>query len=122
TTETAQRWTRVCLDKLGDTDRRNAASLALKFSELTDSQSVWKPVLEPIHMNESIFLREIRAQTRLDLQRENLEDVLRTKLSGDTLAIALARVQKQNDLAILSRWFKLSLTSSPEAILAELNK
>jgi hypothetical protein len=116
--ETAERWVRVCRDKLNDTDRRDAASLAVKFSELTDSDLIWKSVLEPIHMNESKFLRGVRR----DVQCDNLMRVLRTKLSGDSLAAALARVAKQDDLAILSHWFDLALTLPPEAILAELDK
>jgi hypothetical protein len=44
------------------------------------------------------------------------------RLPGDLLARALARVEKQDDLAILSRWFKQALTLSPEALVAELDK
>jgi hypothetical protein len=73
-------------------------------------------------MNESIVAREWREQGRLENQRDNLVRVLRTKFSGDTLAAAIARVEKQDDLATLSRWFDLSLTLSPRKLLAELNK
>jgi hypothetical protein len=119
TAETAARWDRLSL-RLGDTERRFAATLALTFSELTDSRPVWKPVLEAIVMNESILWREIRTKARVEERRENLTRVLRTKLSGDALATAIARVEKQEDLAILSRWFDLSLTQSPEDLVAEL--
>ena len=36
------------------------------------------------------------------------------------LAAATERVEKQDDLEVLSRWFDLSLTLSPEKILDEL--
>jgi hypothetical protein len=73
-------------------------------------------------MNESTFLREIRTATLLEERREVLARVLRTKLSGDDLAKAIAQVEKQKDLATLSRWFDLSLTLSPEALTAELDR
>jgi hypothetical protein len=73
-------------------------------------------------MNESIVFREARNHARLELQRENLMEVLRSKLSGDALERALGRVAKQEDLTILSRWFKQALTLSPEALIAELDK
>jgi hypothetical protein len=69
-------------------------------------------------MNESIFLRELRVQ----LQRDNLTRALRRKLTGDPLAQALARTEKQNDLDVLSRWLDLTPTLAPEAILSELDK
>jgi hypothetical protein len=77
-------------------------------------------------VNESIFLREVRTEARnqghLERQRDLLVRLLRTKLSGDSLAAALARVEKQDDLAVLSHWFDLSLTLSPAAFLAELDR
>jgi hypothetical protein len=122
---TAKRWSKLSL-RLDEAKRRDAASLAWTLCELTDCRPVWKPVLEAIHMNESIAVREWRDQGRnlgcLENQRDNLVEVLRTKFSGDTLAAAIARVEKQDDLATLSRWFKQSLTLTPEALLAELNK
>ncbi len=125
TKETANRWTHLAL-RLNETERRNAASVALIFSDLTDSRSVWKPVLGNITMNESTYLREIRTEARkeafLETRRDDLTEVLRTKLSGDVLARALERVAQQEDLAILSRWFKQALTLSPEALVAELDK
>jgi hypothetical protein len=69
-------------------------------------------------MNESKLFREVR----MEIRREDLISVLRTKLTGDALATALARVQKQDDFDTLSRWFDLSLTLSPEALLAELDR
>jgi hypothetical protein len=117
TAETATHWASLSL-RVGDTERRLAASLALTFSELTDSRSVWKPVLETLHMNESIVFRE----ARLEVRREDLTRVLRTKLSGEALAQALAQVEQQADLAILSRWFDLALMLSPEALVAEFVK
>jgi hypothetical protein len=121
TTETAKRWITQS-QGLSDTERRLAASLALAFSELTDSRPVWKPVLETITMNESILFREVRTGARLELQRENLVEVLRSRLSGEPLAKAIARVEKQDDLNALSRWFKQALTLSPEDLVAELDK
>lgn len=56
------------------------------------------------------------------MQRESLCEVLRTRLTGAALTSALARAEKENDLAVLSRWFKLSLTLAPEALLAEIDK
>jgi len=120
-TETAERWAGLSL-RLAENERSQAASLALIFSDLTDSRPVWKPLLEKITMNESTYLREIRTQTRLEERRDVLLRLLRTKLSGDALAKALAQVEKQENLAILSRWFDLSLTLSPEELVAELNK
>jgi hypothetical protein len=108
--------------RLGEAERRQAASLALIFSDLTDARPVWKPVLETITMNESPYLREIRTQTRLELQRENLMEVLRTKLAGDVLTRAMTRVEQQDNLDVLSRWFKQALTLAPEALVAELDK
>jgi hypothetical protein len=121
TAETATRWATLA-PRLGETERRDAVILALTFSELTDCRPVWKPVLETFHMNESITAREWRNQGRLEERRENLAELLRTRLSGDALAAALARVEKQDDLATLSRWFKLALAVSPELLLAELDK
>ena len=125
TEETAKRWTTLSL-RLSDSERRQAAVLALIFSELTDSRPVWKPVLEAITMNESTFLREVRTearqQGRLELQRENLTRVLRTKLSSEALARANGQIEKQEDLAILSQWFEQALTLSPEELVAELEK
>jgi hypothetical protein len=122
TAETARRWAELSSRLLGETQRRLAASLALIFSDLTDSRPVWKPLLEKMTMNESTYLREIRTATRLEERRENLMEVLRTRLSGDVLARATARVEHQEDLAILARWFKQALTLSPEALVAELEK
>jgi len=81
-------------------------------------------------MNESIFLNEIRAEAReqghheavLEIRREDLSRVLRTKLSGSDLNRAISRVLLQQNPAILSRWFDLSLTLSPEALVAELDR
>ena len=116
-TETAERWASLS-PRLGENQRRNAASVALAFSELTDSRPVWKSVVETLLMNESILFREIRTQTH----RKDLTRLLRTKLSGEALATAVARVEKQDDPAILSHWFDLALTLSPEALAAELEK
>ncbi len=58
----------------------------------------------------------------MEVQRENLVEVLRTRLSGDVLGRATARVEQQEDLAVLARWFKQALTLSPEALIAELEK
>jgi hypothetical protein len=121
TTETTERWASLS-QRLGETERRNAASVALGFSELTDSRPVWKPVVEALLMNESILFREIRTEARLATRREDLARVLRTKLSGDELAKAIARVEKQEDLSTLSRWFDLSLTLSPADLVAELDR
>ncbi len=68
------------------------------------------------------YLHEIRTQTHLGERREALSKVLRTKLSGDVLERTLARVAKQTDLEILSRWFDLSLTLSPKELVAELDR
>ena len=119
TAETAKRWAGLAL-RLGETERRDAASLAWTFCQLTNCRPVWKPFLETFHMNESIVFREMRNQGRLEVRREVLLDVLRMKLSGELLATAIERVEKQDDLAVLSRWFKLLLTLSPEKILDEL--
>jgi hypothetical protein len=121
TAETAKRWGNLSL-RLTEPQRRDAAGLAWTFCDLTDCRPVWKPVLEALHMNESIAAREWRDQGRLESRRDDLIEVLRTKFSGDQLATAIARVEKQDDLAILSRWFKLSVTLSPRKLLAELNK
>jgi hypothetical protein len=115
--ETAERWLRLSL-RLDEMDRRTAADLACTFSDLTNSRPIWGPVLEAVTMQESTFLREVRAETR----REDLTRLLRMKLQGDTLAVALARVEKQEDPAVLLRWFDQALTASPEAILAEFGK
>jgi hypothetical protein len=112
--------------RTGEPDRRIAASLALTFSQLTKSRPVWKPVLESLHMNESIVFREVRTearnQGRLETRRETLTRVLQTKLSGDALERATARVESQDNLKVLSRWFDLALTLSPEALVAELDR
>jgi hypothetical protein len=73
-------------------------------------------------MDESTFLREVRDQGRLEVWRDTLTQVLLTRLSGDQLKVALPRVEQQTDLAILSRWFTLSLMISPEAIIVLLQK
>ena len=120
-TETAERWANLA-QRLSESERRNAASVASIFADLTEARPVWESLLEKITMNESTYLREIRTKTRLDLQRDVLVRVLRTKLSGDELAKAIARVEEQKDLATLSRWFDLALTMSPEDLVAELDK
>jgi hypothetical protein len=129
TAETARRWASLAV-RLSEIERRDAAFLALTFSELTDSRPVWKPVLETFHMNESITFREARTQGRnqghlegrLEERRAAVARVLRTKLSGDALAAATARVEQQNDLEVLSRWFEMALTVTPETLLAELGR
>jgi hypothetical protein len=121
TAETAARWASLSL-RLGEMERRQAATLALIFSDLTDARSVWKPVLETITMNESTYLREIRIEARLETRRDDLMRLLRTKLSGDALARATARVEKQEDLEVLSRWFDLALTLSPETLATEMDR
>ena len=121
TTEIAKRWAGLSL-RLGETERRDAATLAWTFAQLTDSRPVWKPVLEAIPMNESSFLREVRNEGRVQVRREDLLEILPTRLSGDHLAAAIAHVEKQNDFATLSRWLKLCQTLSPEALLAEIDK
>ena len=59
-------------------------------------------------------------EARLEVQRDCLTRVLRMKLSGDTLARAIARVEQQDDDAIRAHWFKQALTQSPETLVAEL--
>jgi hypothetical protein len=86
----------------------------------TDFRSGWQPVGESFLMNESIAVREWRNQGHLARQRDVLLRVLRTKLSGEDLAMVIERVEKQDDLEVLSRWFDLSLALSPEKILDEL--
>ncbi len=103
---------------LAEARRRDAASLALTFSELTDSRRVWRPILEAVTVNESVYLREVR----IGLQRENLVKVLRRRLHGEALAAAVARVEQESDLAVLSRWVESALEAAPEAILSQLSK
>jgi hypothetical protein len=91
--ETAARWVSLSA-RLGENERRLAASVALTFSELTESRPVWKPVVETLLMNESILFREIRTKARLEERRDALTRVLRTKLSGDALAAAIAQVEQ----------------------------
>jgi hypothetical protein len=115
---TAERWARLCAD-LSETQRRTAASLALTFSELVDARRLWRPSLEVFNVNESVLWREVR----MGLQRENLLKLLRARLKGDRLAEAVARVEKQDDLATLSRWFDVALTvEPPENFLIEINQ
>ena len=61
--ETAKRWGELSL-RLTEPQRLDAAGLAWTFCQLTDCRPVWKPVLEAIHMNESIVFRELRDQGR----------------------------------------------------------
>ena len=53
----------------------------------TDFRSGWQPVGESFLMNESIAVREWRNQGHLARQRDVLLRVLRTKLSGEDLAM-----------------------------------
>lgn len=95
---------------------------AVDQNRLTDSRLVWKPLPETITMNESILWREIRTKARLEERRQALMEVLRTKLSGAVLERATVRVEQQEDLDVLSRWFKQALTLSLEDLVAELDK
>jgi hypothetical protein len=113
----ASRWLALSAG-LSVNQRRDAASVALTLSELTNSKDVWKPILEAVTMNESSVFREIRVAN----QRENLVKVLRRRLSGDDLAGVLVRVEQQSDLSVLVRWFDKALELAPEQLLSELNK
>lgn len=72
-------------------------------------------------MNDSSFLREIRTEGRVTILRDVLGRLLRARLSGDSLSTALVLVAKQQNADILSHWFDLALTLSPEALLTELS-
>ena len=74
------------------------------------------------HQMHPILFNEFRNVGRVEVRREDLVENLRTRLSGDPLAAAIPRVEKQDDLAVLSRWFKLSQTLATEDLLAELDK
>jgi hypothetical protein len=117
----ASRWLTLSAG-LGVHQRRDAASVALTLSELTNSKDVWKPVLEAVTMNESSVFREVRDQGRLETRREVLVKLLRRQLRGDDLAAALTRVEQQSDLSVLARWFDQALELAPEQLLSELNK
>lgn len=117
---TAKAWARLCRERLGEAAARELAALAWNFCELTDCRAVWHPYLEPFLVQESIFLREARAEGRIQSQREALSKLLRAKLQGDSLWAALALAEQQTDLATLTTWFDSALTLPPEAILPEL--
>jgi hypothetical protein len=115
---------------LGDMERRIAGSLALTFSDLTDSRPIWEQGLKELNMNESSYLHDIRTvsrnegrnEGRVESHRENLLRVLRSRFRDKVSGLALARVEEQADPAILSKWIDLALAeSSWESFVAALD-
>jgi hypothetical protein len=115
TPEFVTHWRSLAEQEPDDILRKTLGSLALIFSELTDSRRVWEKGLEGFNVRESIFGRELRTEGRVETYQENLVRVLRSRFPGAQLDDVEQRVKQQKKADELSRWFDLALSvGSPD--------
>jgi hypothetical protein len=116
-------WKRLAQQEQDATLRANYAGLALVFSEKAGRQDVWKKGLEGWDMERSTFADEWRQEGLEKGREEGLEKglaalrasvsrVLGARFPGQALpAEAQAALQRQHDLAELSRWVEVASTA-----------
>jgi hypothetical protein len=110
--------TRVLRTKLSGDALARAVALVEKLDDLGNLEYWFQRALTLLR--EALIAELGIAPTALEIRREYLMEVLRTRLAGDVLERAVARVEQQEDQEVLSRWFKQAL--APEGLVAELEK
>jgi hypothetical protein len=121
--EAVQTWRRLVQREPDLARVRLLASLALVFSELTDSQDVWRTGLEGLAVNESTFIREWRQEGlqqglqqgrqegELEARRDSLLRILRRRFGPALPAEVEQRIGQQTDGPLLVTWLDQALAA-----------